>query len=200
VKTWHAAIASLGTAAFLVAAYIAVLSVSGALFAFTDLSTAGTAEQAPPLKTVVAVKPVKVKPVVARVPEPEPEPEPAPEPVPAESSLVEPAPTTLASSDGGGDDGVSGNALSNSQNPPIDDTDRSDAPDEGGSGREEDRDEAALVSDDGVNLSGSAKNLTDKVNEGLKNGTGVDLSKVTDPVVKTVDHLERSLGLDRQGR
>ena len=198
MRTWHAAIASLGTAAFLVAAYIAVLSVSGALFAFTDLSTAGTAKQAPPLKTVVAVKPVKVKPIVARVPEPEPEP--APEPVPVESSLVEPAPATLASSDSGGGNGVSGNALSNSQNPPIDDTDRSDAPDEGGSGREGDRDEAALVSDDGVNLSGSAKNLTDKVNEGVKNGTGLDLSKVTDPVVKTVDHLERSLGLDRQGR
>lgn len=198
MKTWHAAIASLGTAAFLVAAYIAVLSVSGALLAFTDLSTAGTAKQLPPLKTVVAVKPVKVKPVVARVPEPESEPAAEPESVPVESSPVQPAPTTLASAGTGGS-GNGGDPLSNSQSPPIDDTDRSDAP-ENEEAQEEDRDDAALVSDDGVNLSGSAKNLTDKVNEGLKNGTGVDLSKVTDPVVKVVDGLERGLGLDRQGR
>jgi hypothetical protein len=200
VKTWHAAIASFGTAAFLVGAYIAVLSVSGALFAFTDLSNAGTARTAPPLKTVVAVKPVKVKPVVARVPEPEPAPEPEPVAVSEPEPLVEPlqsssysAPAS-SSSDGGNDGGGGGQ-------PSFGGGGGGGGGNGGGNPSEGDRDGAALLSKDGVNVSGPAKNLTDTVNKGLNKTTGgVDLHKVTDPAVKLVDRLERGLGLDRQGR
>jgi hypothetical protein len=198
VKTWHAAIASFGTAAFLVGAYIAVLSVSGALFAFTDLSNAGSAKTAPPLKTVVAVKPVKVKPVVARVPEPEPAPEPEPvaAPEPEPQPLVEPVQSSSSSapepSSGGGNAaaggqpsfGGGGGGGGNGGNPPADDA----------------GDGGALLSKDGVNVSGPAKNLTETVNKGLDRTTGIDLHKVTDPAVKLVDKLERGLGLDRQGR
>jgi len=194
VKTWHAAIASLGTAAFLVAAYVAVLSVSGALFAFTDLSTVGSPKEAPTIEPVVATKPIKIKSVVAKAPKPEPapEPEPAVAPAPPPAAVADAAP----SGEGGGGSPSSSEAPAG---PTV--VDEPNFHNGGGNSREPaDRDDAALVSDEGVNLSGTAKKLTDKVNGGLHEGTGIDLHKVTDPVVKVVDGLERGLGLDHQGR
>ena len=201
MKTWHAAIASFGTAAFLVAAYVAVLSVSGALFALTDLSRVSDAAVAPEIKTVVATKPVKVdvEPVVARVPRPEPEPEPAPEPeaqVVASTNLVEELPASPAP--------ISRDRSTPSGKPDFQRPDRGNdggggdnpqTPGESGGG-----DGAALLSEDGVNASGSARYVTDKVNAALEGTTGGNLKGVTDRVVKVVDGLERGLGLDRQGR
>ena len=201
MKTWHAAIASFGTAAFLVAAYVAVLSVSGALFALTDLSRVSDAVVAPKLKTVVATKPVKVdvEPVVARVPRPEPEPEPAPEPEPqvvASTNLVEELPASPAP--------ISRDRSTPSGRPDFQRPDRGNGGGGGGTpgtpSDESGGDGAALLSEDGVNASGSARHLTDEVNTALEGTTGGNLSGLTDRVVKVVDGLERGLGLDRQGR
>lgn len=204
MRTWHAAIASLGTAAFLVGAYVAVLSVSGALFAFTDLATP---EPVAPLKPVVATsKKDKPEPVVARAPRPEPSPEPAavdpvePEPSPASTSAApafEPSPADgrgsgSAGAGGGGSstDGRGADARGAPFEPPA--TTRREQVD--------DRDGRPLVSGDGVNLSGPVRNAAEPVNRAVQRGTGVDLRAVTDPVTRAVDHLERGLGLDRQGR
>lgn len=199
MKTWHAAIASFGTAAFLVAAYVAVLSVSGALFALTDLSRVSDVVAVPKLKTVVATKPgkVNVEPVVARVPRPEPEPEPAPEPEPqavASTNLVEELPASPAP--------ISRNRSTPTGRPDFQRPDRGNGGGGGGTAGTpgESGDGAALLSEDGVNASGSARHLTDEVNGALEGTTGGNLKGLTDRVVKVVDGLERGLGLDRQGR
>ncbi|MEA2348408.1 MAG: hypothetical protein QOG62_2195 [Thermoleophilaceae bacterium] len=200
MKTWHAAIASFGTAAFLVAAYVAVLSVSGALFALTDLSHVGDAVVVPKLKTVVATKPIKVAPVVARAPRPTPPPKPAPAPKPqvvASTSLVQELPATPSH-------------FSSSPSKPAgkpsfqDPTGRSQGGGADGGGRttaeeeEASHDDAALLSGQGVNASGPARNAADKVNTALDSTVGGNLKAVTDPAVKAVDFIERQLGLDRQ--